>query len=384
MSTKSSKTTVVKPSGEPGASRASASERLDAAIERHRRKSGRAHPYFGSKAPRKGRKRIHRSNDTKGPPLKRRKDPLERLAGVAKELQHDGLKKALSIWEATKDLTEAQKAKSDDYAYVREVWGLNIRTWEDKTYNESIRRAVKIWHATKDLTEDQKDALEDYRWLCDVWGDEIEEWVVSKVTDMSYLFANMLGLESLGFSNWDVSSVVTFEGMFLNCHDFEGEGVGDWKPQSAVIFRSMFEGASVFDQNLGEWAVYIENVRDYCKMFKNALKFTGTGLSKWTISGALNTMQMFMNAPKFDMDLGQWETGNIINMSEMFYGATDFGEGDNGYGVRDWELPEDAKMMDNIFKGCEHIQVFHLEKGGYWPRSVVTGKVNLALLGLTR
>jgi surface protein len=79
---------------------------------------------------------------------------------------------------------------------------------------------------------------------------EIGTWCVSRITDMTELFANLSSFNS-DISRWDVSNVRNMEGMFVGS-GFNGN-ISGWNVSKVENMKSMFVGASSFNQNLCSW-----------------------------------------------------------------------------------------------------------------------------------
>lgn len=108
---------------------------------------------------------------------------------------------------------------------------------------------------------------------------------VSKVTDMSFLFADS---EFNGdISKWDVSNVTDMAGMFYN---------------------------SKFNGDISKWDV--SNVEDMGGMFIHA-KFNGN-ISNWDVSNVTNMSRMFMHDRSFMCDISNWDVSNVEDHKHCF------------------------------------------------------------------
>ena len=76
----------------------------------------------------------------------------------------------------------------------------------------------------------------------------IEGWDVSRVTDMSRVFAHAKSFDR-DLSKWDVSGVKDMSGMFLGATSFNGD-LGKWDVSSVKDMYGMFWGASGFNRKL--------------------------------------------------------------------------------------------------------------------------------------
>lgn len=96
-----------------------------------------------------------------------------------------------------------------------------------------------------------------------------------RVTDMSRMFQYASEFAGRGLETWDVSRVESFHAMFSYASSFEGQGVDRWNVSAASDFSSMFEGATVFNEDIGDWTlrkdVDVRNMFHNAKSFRQAL-----------------------------------------------------------------------------------------------------------------
>jgi hypothetical protein len=94
-------------------------------------------------------------------------------------------------------------------------------------------------------------------------------WDVSKVTDMSGLFSNIIPFDE-DISCWDTSKVRNMSKMFFNAQSFNHD-LGRWNVSEVGDFSEMFTNAKTFHKPLSRWAFY--KVKSMVKMFYNAATF---------------------------------------------------------------------------------------------------------------
>ena len=125
----------------------------------------------------------------------------------------------------------------------------------------------------------------------------IGAWNTSNVTDMANMFLDAINFDQ-DLSGWNTSNVRTMSSMFYRASSFDNGGVDlQWDDSVGKVsnFSSMFEGATSFDQPIGEWRI-------------------GTDPSVTSISMA----GMFQGALSFDRRLNSWDVSKVTNMNAMF------------------------------------------------------------------
>eukprot|EP00580_Thalassiosira_gravida_P004386 CAMPEP_0201624856 /NCGR_PEP_ID=MMETSP0493-20130528/889_1 /ASSEMBLY_ACC=CAM_ASM_000838 /TAXON_ID=420259 /ORGANISM="Thalassiosira gravida, Strain GMp14c1" /LENGTH=151 /DNA_ID=CAMNT_0048094767 /DNA_START=1 /DNA_END=453 /DNA_ORIENTATION=- len=86
-----------------------------------------------------------------------------------------------------------------------------------------------------------------------LYGYPMNLWCVGQITDMSYLFDEMITFDE-DISDWDVSSVTNMDAMFYLASAFNGD-LSEWDVSSVTSMDGMFNKASAFNGNLSEWDV---------------------------------------------------------------------------------------------------------------------------------
>ena len=75
-----------------------------------------------------------------------------------------------------------------------------------------------------------------------------------------------------------------------------------------------------FNVDLSNWNT--SNVRNLSHTFAKCAKFEGKGLDKWKTTNFVHTNNMFLDCKNFNCDLSKWKLKNILDMSGMFDGCT--------------------------------------------------------------
>lgn len=130
---------------------------------------------------------------------------------------------------------------------------------------------------------------------------DIASWDVSRIKDMSHLFAdaaaggndaiaNLTENKLAGISNWNVSSVTTMTSMFKGSK-FNGD-LSKWNVSKVTDFSSMFASSLIANDTMLKWDV--RSGTDFSSMFSSASNFT-TNLSYWNVTGPTPTLtDMFL------------------------------------------------------------------------------------------
>ena len=111
---------------------------------------------------------------------------------------------------------------------------------------------------------------------------------VSKITDMSNLFANSDFNGNI--SKWDVSNVTNMNYMFYWC--------------------------KLFNQDISAWNV--SNVKNMTSMFFNCESFN-QDISKWDVSNVTNMNNMFGGCSKFNQDISNWNVSKVKHIAFIFF-----------------------------------------------------------------
>ncbi|MHB0754293.1 BspA family leucine-rich repeat surface protein [Polaribacter sp. M15] len=172
---------------------------------------------------------------------------------------------------------------------------------------ENIHAAVNAWVANS------TDAEATYG--------HIKDWDVSKVTNMSALFAEYDNFnEDIG--SWNVSNVTNMSNMFDYATNFN-QDISSWDVSNVTNMYSMFHGAENFNQDIGSWDV--SNVTNMTRMFFGAENFN-QDISGWDVANVTYISLMFFRATNFNQDIGSWDVSNVTNMAGMFAAATNFNQ----------------------------------------------------------
>jgi surface protein len=162
--------------------------------------------------------------------------------------------------------------------------------------NADIRQAVNLWTTNRVEAEKQ-------------YG-SISNWDVSRVTDMSRLFADKENFND-DISRWNVSNVTNMIDMFNNARSFN-QPIGKWNVSNVTIMNRMFDNARAFNQPIGAWNV--SKVTRMMGMFWGAFAFNQP-IGKWNVSNVTDMNHMFHNARSFNQSLVSWNLSKLDKMT---------------------------------------------------------------------
>ncbi|MGQ2283584.1 BspA family leucine-rich repeat surface protein [Leuconostoc pseudomesenteroides] len=152
----------------------------------------------------------------------------------------------------------------------------------------------------------------------------MKNFQTTNVTNMSGMFSNT-GLTSLNLSDWDVSQVVTFEAMFSSEKNLSTLNLSNWgvnRTATSVSMRGMFQGSSnngLTKLNLTNFQT--TNVTNMSDMFYQNETTETIDLSSWNVDQVTTFQYMFAYSNIKSLDLSNWginRTANGVDMSYMF------------------------------------------------------------------
>ena len=173
---------------------------------------------------------------------------------------------------------------------------------------------------------------------------KLEEIDTSKITDMSYLFANSKRTDFSGIEKWNTSNVTDMDFLFGNCENFN-QDISNWDVGKVTNMFCMFKGCECFNQDISKWNV--SNVTDMSSMFKGCECFN-QDISSWDVANVTNMDGMFAGCTSFNQPLDNWNTQNVTDMSGMFYCCDRFNQD-----ISNWDV-SNVKDMSYMFEMCKN------------------------------
>lgn len=177
----------------------------------------------------------------------------------------------------------------------------------------------------------------------------IGNWNVSNVLSMQFMFSNATSFNMP--INWDTRQLRNMDGMFNVASNFHGSlslstnsltsmnamfnsarsflghgNIWQWNTRNVVAMNGVFMGAISFNANLN-WIT--DSVNDMAHMFDGCMSFNGD-VSLFNTSRVQQMRFMFRGCIFFDRPIRSnghsWQVGNVLNMTGMFDGATNFNQ----------------------------------------------------------
>jgi len=142
--------------------------------------------------------------------------------------------------------------------------------------------------------------------------ESIREWDVSRVTNMSGMFA--LTFVNQGIGAWDVSSVTDMSAMFFEAPLFN-QDIGGWDVSGVADMSFMFSGAIAFNQDISEWDV--SRVADMSSMFRGAFNYSSANyeslLIQWSTLTLQDSVEFGFNSVEYCSIAAETARGVLIN-----------------------------------------------------------------------
>jgi len=138
------------------------------------------------------------------------------------------------------------------------------------------------------------------------------------VIDMSGMFYESNCLTNLNLSNLDTSKVINMSEMFYNCYSLSSLDVSDFDTSNVINMSSMFNQSGVTALDLSSFDT--SKVTDMSSMFYYCSSLSSLDVSGFDTSNVTNMSSMFEGCSSItSLDLSSFDTSNVTNMSLMFF-----------------------------------------------------------------
>lgn len=164
-----------------------------------------------------------------------------------------------------------------------------------------------------------------------VFNQNIGAWNVTKVTSFTEMFLNSSVFNNGGsptIGNWiiNTSAPVTMNSMFHNAPNFN-QNIGAWDVSRVTNMSLMFArsaGANHTFNNggsntIGNWNT--GSVTTMAQMFDFCVGFNQP-INNWNVANVTSMLAMFRNATSFNQDIGAWNVSSVSNFGNFMAGKT--------------------------------------------------------------
>ena len=160
--------------------------------------------------------------------------------------------------------------------------------------------------------------------------------------------------------NWGNIKWRFFSDSFYGCANLTG--LTATPPIFNVVnsdFSNVFTSASNFNQDIGSWDV--GGVISMSDMFNSASNFNQP-IGSWDVSNVQFMNRMFFQATNFNQDIGSWDVGGVTSMLQMFASASNFNQD-----IGSWDVGS-VITMQSMFASASNFN----QNIGSWNVSGVT------------
>jgi surface protein len=282
--------------------------------------------------------------------------------GMASEMNTD-----LSGWTVGKvtTLESTFNAASKFTGTGLDLWDTSSVTTLESTFYKatslascSKRKIVDVWrssHVFVDTTYVTKWASETCSPLTDATFKEATwDWVQNLPTDATAAMTKWGDI-----ARWDVSGVKDFSHAFskhrnedgtyaldgnLKATTFVGTDISKWITTSVTSLFSTFRSAADMNADFSAWTV--GSVQTMQGTFDGAVSFVGEGVSMWKAGLLVDMSNMFRGATAFNSNLAFFNVEKVTNMEGVFKNTRAF----KGDGLEGWNVAKVTRlnsMFDN-------------------------------------
>ena len=159
---------------------------------------------------------------------------------------------------------------------------------------------------------------------------DLSDWNVKKVNNIQTIFTGSNNLQSLNLSGWQMDSVTSMYSMFSGLVNLTSLNLTGFTTKNVTNMQYMFADVrKLADLDLSSFDT--SKVTDMGNMFNDMGSLNNINLSSFNTSnvtnmGGLFLMDYTMNPPISRLDLSNFDTSNVTNMHRMFQGLPNLTE----------------------------------------------------------
>lgn len=191
----------------------------------------------------------------------------------------------------------------------------------------------------------------------------IANWDVSNVTDMASIFANVTDKDLSIIKDWDVSNVTNMSYMFNTCSNLEALDLSKWNTKSLKSTTGMFSKDSLLNENnlKGYDTLDVSKVITMGYMFQNT-GFTILDLSQYDTSNVNDMTSLFATTTKLQKIIGNFNTDQVTDMISLFSNSnvSDLSE----LNIADWNLSKVTSLASVFSAAKKNRRLFVFKKLG--------------------
>ena len=178
----------------------------------------------------------------------------------------------------------------------------------------------------------------------------LDNWDTSKVTNMSYMFANNGALKELDLSSFDTSNVTNMSYMFQECMKLTNLDLKNFNVSKVTDFTSMFYYSyNLKNIDIEGWVT--SSATNMSHMFDECSNLEYVNLSKFDTKNVIDMSYMFnLDGKLKDLDLSNFDTSNVTNFDHFLYACSSLTEVDlSGFNTIN------VTNMEDMFGFCKGI-----------------------------
>ena len=183
---------------------------------------------------------------------------------------------------------------------------------------------------------------------CDLFNGDVSGWVLTG--SVYNTFNGCHAFTGNGCSTWNTSAATALQSLFANCDVFNAD-ISGWNVSNATNLAQTFEGCKAFNQNLGAWNM--TGVTSIYRMFYNSDVYNNGGsdtIKNWDTGDVINMQEVFRGAHQFNQDIDDWDTSSATTMKGMFWDDDAF-----AYSLNSWDTSSVTNMQE-MFRDCLYNQ----------------------------